>query len=323
MSDEFWVESREKSRSFFDDYVIGGVMGKGVTSCVYRCKNKNDDSDWACKVIQKEGQGKRKKVVSSEIEALLKLSHPNIVQMRQIYESAMEVFIVLELADGGELFDRIVKKGHYSEKEAARVVNQVMSALDYAHSKGIVHRDIKPENILYQSVSDDSLIKISDFGFAKEFDEKTIMSTFCGTIGYCAPEVILKEAYTSAVDIWSLGVVLYILLCGYEPFWDETGEPGVTRKIVKGEYEFESPYWDDISQAARDFVVQMMSVDPLKRPSAKSALENAWVKGHTAQDTHLQRTQERIREFNAKRKFKAAGRAVLAINSLSSGNVEK
>ncbi|CAG7681523.1 unnamed protein product [Allacma fusca] len=130
MSDEFWVENREKSRSFFDDYIIGGVMGKGVTSCVYRCKNKTDNTDWACKVIQKEGQGKRKKVISSEIEALLKLRHSNIVHMKQIYESAMEVFIVLELADGGELFDRIVKKGHYSEKEAARVVNQVISALD-------------------------------------------------------------------------------------------------------------------------------------------------------------------------------------------------
>ncbi|CAG7721731.1 unnamed protein product [Allacma fusca] len=174
----------------------------------------------------------------------------------------------------------------------------------YTHCKGIVHRDIKPENILYQSPSDDSLVKISDFGFAKEFDDKTIMSTFCGTIGYCAPEVIMKESYTSAVDIWSLGVVLYILLCGYEPFWDETGEPGVTRKIVKGEYEFESPYWDDISLAAREFVIQMMTVDPLKRPTAKSALENPWVTGHTAQDTHLKRTQERIREFNAKRKFK-------------------
>jgi len=144
---EFWIENRRRDRDFFNDYAIGGVMGKGVTSCVYRCRDKHSNLEWACKVIQKEGQGKRRKVINSEIDALLKLKHPNIVEMKHIYESPLEVFIVLELADGGELFDRIVKKGHYSEKEAARVVNQVLSALQYSHAQGIVHRDIKPENI--------------------------------------------------------------------------------------------------------------------------------------------------------------------------------
>jgi len=315
--EEYWIQNRVKGREFFQDYLIGGVMGKGVTSCVYRCREKISNEEWACKVIQKEGQGKRKKVINSEIEALLKLNHSNIVRMKHIYESPIEVFIVLELADGGELFDRIVRKGHYSEKEAARVVNQVLSALEYSHGKGIVHRDIKPENILYQSASEDSPVKISDFGFAKAFDEDTIMMTFCGTIGYCAPEVIQKHPYSSSVDIWSLGVVLYILLCGYEPFWDEAGEVNVTKKIVRGEYEFESPYWDDISKPAREFVVQMMTVEAQKRPSATQALENPWVRGHTAQDTHLKRTQDRIREFNAKRKFKAATHAVLAAQRVS------
>jgi len=132
--------------------------------------------------------------------------------------------------------------------------------------------------------------------------------------------VIIKSPYSSAVDIWSLGVVLYILLCGYEPFWDESGEIGVTRKIMKGDYEFESPYWDDISEPAKEFVVQMMTVDSGKRPTAAAALSNGWVMGNTAQDTHLKRTQDRIREFNAKRKFKAATHAVLATTKFVSGS---
>jgi calcium/calmodulin-dependent protein kinase-4 len=192
----------------------------------------------------------------------------------------------------------------------------VLSALEYSHAKNIVHRDIKPENILYANSSDDSLIKISDFGFAKTVDEDTIMRTFCGTIGYCAPEVVLKKPYSSAVDLWSLGVVLYILLCGYEPFWDEDGEAGVTRKIVRAEYEFESPYWDDISEPAKELVKQLMCANPDKRPTAAEALSNPWVQGNIASDTHLQSTQDRIREFNAKRKFKAAGKAVMAVNKV-------
>ncbi|ODM92777.1 Calcium/calmodulin-dependent protein kinase type IV [Orchesella cincta] len=314
--DRMWIDQAKRKDDFYSSYVVDTVMGKGVTSTVYRCKNKATGEFCAAKVIEKMGQGKRKKVISCEIEALLKLDHQNIIKMKDIFESPTEVYIVLELAVGGELFDRIVKKGHYSEKEAAKVCYEVLSALEYSHAKNIVHRDIKPENILYASTSDDSLIKISDFGFAKTVDDDTIMRTFCGTIGYCAPEVVLKKPYTAAVDLWSLGVVLYILLCGYEPFWDEDGEAGVTRKIVRAEYEFESPYWDDISEPAKELVTQLMSADPDKRPTAAEALSNPWVQGHIASDTHLQRTQDRIREFNAKRIFRAAGKAVMAVNKV-------
>ncbi|OXA41744.1 calcium/calmodulin-dependent protein kinase type IV [Folsomia candida] len=314
----YWIDGSRRNDDFYTVYSVDSVMGKGVTSTVFRCRNKSTKEECAAKVIQKMGQGKRKKVISSEVEALLQLNHPNIVKMLDIFESVTEVYIVLELAAGGELFDRIVKKGHYSEKEAARVTYQVLSALEYSHGKGIAHRDIKPENILYSSASDDSLIKISDFGFAKHVDDG-IMQTFCGTIGYCAPEVVLKKPYSSAVDLWSLGVVLYILLCGYEPFWDESGEVGVTRKIVYGDYEFESPYWDEISLPAKEFVKQLMTVDPDKRPTAKEALLNPWVQGNMASDVPLTATQERIREFNAKRKFKAATNAVVALNKITGG----
>lgn len=175
---------------------------------------------------------------------------------------------------GGELFDRIVEKGSYTEKDAAGLIRQVLAAVDYMHDQGVVHRDLKPENLLYYSADDDSKIMISDFGLSK-MEESGIMATACGTPGYVAPEVLAQKPYGKAVDVWSIGVISYILLCGYPPFYDEN-DANLFAQILKGEFEFDSPYWDEISDSAKDFIRHLMCVSVEQRYTCKLALAHPW-----------------------------------------------
>ena len=175
---------------------------------------------------------------------------------------------------GGELFDRIVEKGSYTEKDAADLIKQVLDAVAYMHREGVVHRDLKPENLLYQNQEEDSKIMISDFGLSK-MEDSGIMATACGTPGYVAPEVLAQKPYGKSVDVWSIGVISYILLCGYPPFYDEN-DANLFAQILKGEFEFDSPYWDDISAEAKEFIRCLMCVDVDKRLSCEDALKHAW-----------------------------------------------
>jgi len=176
----------------------------------------------------------------------------------------------------------------------------------------VVHRDLKPENLLYESMTDDSKLKIADFGLSRIIEPEVQMSTVCGTPGYCAPEVLLGQKYTHTVDLWSVGVIAYILLCGYEPFFSDN-EPEMFKKIIKGDYVFDSPYWDDISENAKDLVRKLLKVDPTKRIIASEALKHPWVKGGAAKDDHMETTMEKIKIFNARRKLKCVTDAMLAI----------
>merc|ERR1719394_1566059 len=183
----------------------------------------------------------------------------------------------MELVTGGELFDRIVEKGSYTEKDAADLIKQVMSAVHYMHESGVVHRDLKPENLLYHSPDEDSKIMISDFGLSK-MEDSGIMATACGTPGYVAPEVLAQKPYGKEVDVWSIGVISYILLCGYPPFYDEN-DANLFAQILKGEFEFDSPYWDDISEEAKDFIRSLMCVNVENRLTCQTALEHSWITG--------------------------------------------
>lgn len=215
---------------------------------------------------------------------MYKINHENCIKLFEMYESKKKVYMVIELLAGGELFDRIVSKGSFSEKEAAELMKALAGAIKYLHGIGIVHRDLKPENLLYANNSDKSPIKITDFGLAKlkpDKDPTQKMNTACGTPGYVAPEVLMNTSYGPAVDLWSLGVILYILLCGFPPFYHESTN-ALYKQIKKGQYDFPSPYWDNISDQAKNLISALLTVDPKKRLSPQGILDHPWVSGGKA-----------------------------------------
>merc|ERR1712141_411418 len=223
-------------------------------------------------------------------------------------------YLVMELVTGGELFDRIVEKGSYTEKDAADLIKQVLSAVAYMHSSGVVHRDLKPENLLYHSPDEDSKIMISDFGLSK-MEESGIMATACGTPGYVAPEVLAQKPYGKAVDVWSIGVISYILLCGYPPFYDEN-DANLFAQILKGEFEFDSPYWDEISADAKEFIRQLMCVDVDKRLSCEEALEHAWITGAKSEKNIHASVSEQLKKNFAKSRWKKLMHAIVMVHKM-------
>ncbi|KAF1402634.1 KCC4 kinase, partial [Thinocorus orbignyianus] len=245
-----------------------------------------------------------KKIVRTEIGVLLRLSHPNIIKLKEIFETPTEISLVLELVTGGELFDRIVEKGYYSERDAADAVKQILEAVAYLHANGIVHRDLKPENLLYATPAPDAPLKIADFGLSKIVEDQVTMKTVCGTPGYCAPEILRGCAYGPEVDMWSLGIITYILLCGFEPFYDERGDQYMFKRILNCEYDFVSPWWDDVSLNAKDLVKKLIVLDPKKRLTTLQALQHPWVTGKAANFAHMDNAQKKLQEFNARRKLK-------------------
>ncbi|XP_063591816.1 calcium/calmodulin-dependent protein kinase type 1-like [Penaeus indicus] len=254
-------------------------MKRGAFSQVRLAEVKDDPSHMvAIKIIDKKALKGKEDSLENEIKVLRRLQHPNIVQLMETYEDREHVYLIIELVTGGELFDRIVEKGSYTEKDASHLIRQVLEAVDYMHDQGVVHRDLKPENLLYYSQDEDSKIMISDFGLSK-MEDSGIMATACGTPGYVAPEVLAQKPYGKAVDVWSIGVIAYILLCGYPPFYDEN-DANLFAQILKGEFEFDSPYWDEISDSAKDFIRQLMCVDVEKRYTCKQSL------GHPCTDSN-------------------------------------
>ncbi|XP_041367707.1 calcium/calmodulin-dependent protein kinase type IV-like isoform X2 [Gigantopelta aegis] len=306
---DYWIAESIKDVPLEDRFLLGTELGRGATSCVYKCEERGTEKPWAVKIINKTVD---KKVVRTEIGILLKLSHPNVIRLKEIFETPKDIALVLELVTGGELFDRIVDRGVYSEKDAAQAVNHMLTAVAYLHDNDVVHRDLKPENLLYENLSDESNLKVADFGLSKMMGPEVQLHTVCGTPGYCAPEVLLGKKYDKSVDLWSIGVIAYILLCGYEPFSAEDDRE-MYKNVIKGKYTFDEIYWDDISKNAKDLVKRLLTLDPKKRITAKSALQHPWVKGKAASSDHLESTYEKIKEFNAKRKLKTATEAVRAL----------
>uniref|UniRef100_A0A8C5SWW1 Calcium/calmodulin dependent protein kinase ID n=1 Tax=Laticauda laticaudata TaxID=8630 RepID=A0A8C5SWW1_LATLA len=247
---------------------------------------------------------------------LYRIKHENIVALEDIYESSSHLYLVMQLVSGGELFDRIVEKGFYTEKDASTLIRQVLDAVYYLHRMGIVHRDLKPENLLYYSQDEDSKIMISDFGLSKMEGKGDVMSTACGTPGYVAPEVLAQKPYSKAVDCWSIGVIAYILLCGYPPFYDEN-DSKLFEQILKAEYEFDSPYWDDISESAKDFIRNLMEKDPNKRYTCEQAARHPWIAGDTALNKNIHESvSAQIRKNFAKSKWRQAFNATAVVRHM-------
>jgi len=251
--------------------------------------------------------------VHDEVEIMQKVEHKHCVQLHEIYETNNKLYMVMDLLTGGELFDRIVSKGSYSEKEAADVVTIVAEGLAYLHSSGIVHRDLKPENLIYERDEEGALLKITDFGLAKYRAQDRALSTACGTPGYVAPEVLEGKQYGKEVDLWSLGVILYILLCGFPPFYDES-TAGLYRQIKNGQYDFPDPYWTEISDEAKSVVKGLLTVDSNKRFTPEKLLSIPWVKGSASTAQFPSDYTTTLRLTTAKQAFRNGVRAVIAVN---------
>lgn len=273
-----------------DFYTLGEEIGRGGFSVVVEGTEKKTGEKFAIKCIRKTMvEGDDIKLLRREIKIMKKVSHPNILKLFEVFEDDEEFFLVMELVKGKELFDKIVEKGQYSERDAANIVNQIVSAVEYLHSNGIAHRDLKPENLLSAGDEEDEVIKIADFGFSKNFGEEKLM-TSCGSPGYVAPEVLTCESYDKAVDMWSVGVIIYILLCGYPPFYADNA-PALFKKIMDVKYDFDDPSWDDVSDAAKNLIRHLLVKDPNERYTASECLNDPWVQGNCSADKNLRMTE--------------------------------
>uniref|UniRef100_UPI00358F9A9D calcium/calmodulin-dependent protein kinase type 1-like isoform X2 n=1 Tax=Myxine glutinosa TaxID=7769 RepID=UPI00358F9A9D len=291
-------------------------MEDGAFSEVFLAQSRHSPQLAAIKCMNKNVLMGKENTVENEIAVLSRINHENIVSLEEIYENTTHLYLVMQLVSGGELFDRIVERGFYTEKDASQLIQQVLRAVSYLHQSGIVHRDLKPENLLYFSPDEDSKIMISDFGLSKMDAIGDVMSTACGTPGYVAPEVLAQKPYGKAVDCWSIGVISYILLCGYPPFYDES-DACLFEQIMRADYEFDSPYWDDISDSAKDFIRHLMEKDPAKRYSCKEALQHPWIAGDTALERNIHESvSAQIRKNFAKTKWKRAFNATAVIRHM-------
>lgn len=299
-----------KTGSLKDNYKLDKVLGEGSFAVVRKGIKKATNEDFAVKIIDKTNlESDDQLALQTEVEILSQIDHPNIVKLHEIYDEKTRFNMVMELMTGGELFDRIVEKEHYSEKEAADTIRPIVDAMRYCHSMGIAHRDLKPENLLYATTDPNSIIKITDFGLAKVINND-LMTTACGTPGYVAPEILIGKGYDIAVDYWSIGVIIYVMLCGFPPFFEDSNEK-LFDAIKQGEYDFPSPQWDEISDYAKDLIKKLLVVDPSKRLNADGILKHPWIVGDVTPRKNLPTVSAKIKEFNARRRLKRAQLLVL------------
>ena len=256
--------------------------------------------------------------------AILKsLDHKHIIKLFDTFEEPKQFLIITEIAEGGELFDRIVNKSKYTEKEARDCIKVMISTLAFIHGQGIVHRDLKPENLLLTSSENDWDLKFADFGFAKKVKDLQPKEVACGTPGYVAPEIIKSLWYQTEVDVWSMGVICYVLLCGYPPFYDED-QRKLFKKIKEGRYHFHEAFWSHISKEAVDLIKCMLTVDQKERWSAEKLLDHPWlnIPDESLSSKDLSSTVTVMRKFNARRRLKAAADAIILANRMKANPKE-
>jgi len=261
---------------------VGKVLGQGAFGKVMLVTRTSDKQQAAVKVVKKPNSMSKMELVKTEAKILKSIQHPYIVLCFDAFETTDNVYFVMELMSGGELFDRIVQLGMFTEKMAQDVTYKLLGALQYMHDQNVCHRDLKPENMLLSDKTASAEVKITDFGLSKMYDEQTtVMKTACGTPGYCAPEVLAMAPYDFQVDVWSYGVILYILLCGFPPFYGDN-DAQLFKKVKAGAYKFIKPYWDPISAEAKDFVAKTLIVDPRQRAKIPDLLKHPWLAGEAA-----------------------------------------
>ncbi|GLE11626.1 hypothetical protein PINS_up024161 [Pythium insidiosum] len=287
------LETSQQTRTVtFREYTLGRELGSGSFSVVREATHKQTGAKYADVAA-----------LTIEVQILQQMQHPHIMALYDVFTEATHYYLVTEL------------KNFYSEKEARDLVKVLLETIQYCHQKNVVHRDLKPENLLLTSKDDDANIKLADFGFAKRAVGDDL-ATACGTPGYVAPEILQGKPYGAPVDIWSIGVITYILLCGYPPFHDDS-QPILFRKIKDGRFVFDAPYWDDVSDDAKDLIRKMLVVDPTQRWTAEQLLKHKWIVGDDVATVSLGSTLEELRKFNARRRFKTAVNTVKATIALT------
>lgn len=309
---------RHQKSDLENAYKMTRDLGSGNFAVVKEAIRKKDGEKVAIKIINKALCEGKEDMIETEVAILRKVRHPNIVGLYEDFDTKDKLYLVLQLVTGGELFDRIVEEGQFTEKDASRIVKQMTSAIDYLHDMGIVHRDLKPENLLFKTDAADADIMVADFGLSKLVNDATVLNTACGTPNYVAPEILKQAGYSMPVDMWSLGVITYILLCGYPPFYDES-DPELFKKIMKGTFHFQKEFWESISDSAKDLIKKCIVVNPSQRYTAKQVLAHPWVSGETAKNINISESvSENLKEKTkyGKRRFKAAVKTVQMVNKM-------
>ncbi|XP_065110518.1 calcium/calmodulin-dependent protein kinase type II delta 2 chain isoform X2 [Paramisgurnus dabryanus] len=294
---------------FTDEYQLYEELGKGAFSVVRRCVKISSGQEYAAKIINtKKLSARDHQKLEREARICRLLKHPNIVRLHDSISEEGFHYLVFDLVTGGELFEDIVAREYYSEADASHCIQQILESVHHCHVNGIVHRDLKPENLLLASKMKGAAVKLADFGLAIEVQgDQQAWFGFAGTPGYLSPEVLRKDPYGKPVDMWACGVILYILLVGYPPFWDED-QHRLYQQIKAGAYDFPSPEWDTVTPEAKDLINKMLTINPSKRITASEALKHPWIcqRSTVASMMHRQETVECLKKFNARRKLKGA-----------------
>ncbi|XP_038136193.1 calcium/calmodulin-dependent protein kinase type II delta 1 chain-like isoform X1 [Cyprinodon tularosa] len=294
---------------FTDEYQLYEELGKGAFSVVKRCMKISTGHEYAAKIINtKKLSARDHQKLEREARICRLLKHANIVRLHESISEEGFHYLVFDLVTGGELFEDIVAREFYSEADASHCIQQILEAVLHCHQMGVVHRDLKPENLLLASKLKGAAVKLADFGLAIEVQgDQQAWFGFAGTPGYLSPEVLRKDPYGKPVDMWACGVILYILLVGYPPFWDED-QHRLYQQIKAGAYDFPSPEWDTVTAEAKDLINKMLTINPAKRVTAADALKHPWIcqRSTVAAMVHRQETVECLKKFNARRKLKGA-----------------
>jgi calcium/calmodulin-dependent protein kinase I len=303
---------------FLDHYIYGEQLGAGAFGEVLECFSIKDESAHAVKLVKKELLTADDRIsLENEVAILGDMNHPHIIKLEGLLDDKKYMYIITDLVRGGELFDRIVRKEKYSEADARGLIKILLETVAYIHSKNVVHRDLKPENLLLTSNDNDMDIKICDFGLAKRLSDVTDNESACGTPGYVAPEILSGKPYGCEVDIWSIGVITYILVCGYPPFYDDD-QKKLFKRIKTAKYEFHSQHWDNKSDDVKDLITCMLCKNQKTRWTAAKLLDHPWMKVDNEQlkNNSLEGSQITMRKFNARRRFKAAAHTIIMTNRI-------
>ncbi|KAJ4772397.1 Calcium-dependent protein kinase [Rhynchospora pubera] len=303
---------------FSSRYSLGQELGRGEFGVTRLCTDNQTGEIYACKAISKRRLRTEADYaeVRREVDIMRRVARggveERVVRLKEAMEDYEFVYLIMELCEGGELFDRIVARGHYSERAAANVFRTIVEVVQLCHEQGVIHRDLKPENFLFANTSEDSPLKAIDFGLSVFFKPGQQFTEVVGSPYYMAPEV-LKRCYGPEVDVWSAGVILYILLCGVPPFWAENDE-GIAQAIIRGKYTLEREPWPRVSENAKDLVQKMLDPNPYRRLTAKEVLEHPWLKNaNLAPNISLgEEVRSRLKQFSAMNKFKKKALRVVA-----------
>ncbi|KAJ3127290.1 Calcium/calmodulin-dependent protein kinase type 1 [Nowakowskiella sp. JEL0407] len=295
-------------------YYIGKQLGSGAFGDVRIATRKSDNLQFAVKCIEKSKLKGKEEMIKDEMEILSKVHHPNLITLVEKFENANFIYLVTDLALGGELFDQIIAREKYSEKDASVLIVQILEGVKYLHEMDIVHRDLKPENLLFADRTETSRLLITDFGLSKTISAQDMLTTQCGTPAYVAPEILTKSGHGKPVDCWAIGVMSYVLLCGYTPFYGED-QISTYQAIIAGDFEFDEEYWSEVSDSAKSFIKGLLTVDQTKRLTVHQALQHPWITKDAENKTSDLLPKVRA-NFNGKKTFKKAVQGAMAMHRL-------